>query len=52
MKAARIQSTQVEFRVWCEHCRVRVAPTEERTVVRNNTYHPNCYLKMNAKAKA
>lgn len=52
MKAAKVDSTVVEFRVWCESCCVRVAPNEERTVVRGKTYHPNCYSKLRPKPKA
>ena len=51
MKAAKIDNSRVEFRVWCESCCVRVAPNEERTVVKGKTYHPHCYSKLGAKAK-
>jgi hypothetical protein len=53
MKAVKVvESASAEFRVWCESCCIRVAPNEVRTVVRGKTYHPNCYSKLNAKAKA
>lgn len=51
MKVAKVESANVEFRVWCESCCIRVAPTEERTVVRGKIYHPQCYSKLSAKPK-
>ncbi len=51
MKTAKVETIIAEFRVWCERCSIRVAPNEERTVVLGKTYHPNCYLKLNAKLK-
>jgi hypothetical protein len=39
-------ATPTDFRVWCERCCVRVAPSEEQTVVHGKTYHPRCYLKL------
>ena len=45
MKAAKVDNTKIEFRVWCDICNVRVAPNEERSVIRGKTYHPNCYSK-------
>jgi hypothetical protein len=50
MKVAKFDK-QAEFRVWCESCCVRVAPNEEREVVRGKTYHPNCYSKLSPKPK-
>ena len=35
----------VNFATWCEHCSIRIAPNEERVVVKNKTYHPRCYAK-------
>jgi hypothetical protein len=51
MKAAKAETTPPEFRVWCERCCIRVAPNEERTVIRGKTYHPSCYSKINRKPK-
>ena len=31
------------IKVWCEHCRIRIDPHEERTGVGVKTYHPDCY---------
>ena len=45
MKVAKTDNAKVEFKVWCESCNIRVAPNEERTVVRGKTYHPTCYSK-------
>jgi hypothetical protein len=53
LKTAKIEAPAVvEFRIWCESCCIRVAPTEERTVVRGKTYHPRCYSKLSRKPKA
>jgi hypothetical protein len=45
MKVAKVDNTKAEFRVWCDICNIRVAPNEERSVVRGKTYHPTCYSK-------
>jgi hypothetical protein len=52
MKAAKAESTNADFKIWCESCCIRVAPNEQRTVVRGKTYHPHCYSKLNAKPKS
>ena len=51
MKAAKVENTSAEFKVWCESCCIRVAPNEARTVVRGKTYHPQCYSKLRTKPK-
>ena len=51
MKAAKAESPSAEFKVWCESCSIRVAPNEQKTVVRGKTYHPHCYSKLSAKPK-
>jgi hypothetical protein len=45
MKAAKVDNTKVEFKVWCGICHIRLAPTEERAQVRGKTYHSRCYTK-------
>jgi len=40
-----------EFKVWCEHCSIRIAPNEEQIVFRDKTYHERCYLKLPGDAK-
>ena len=40
MKTANVQP---EFRIWCEHCSIRIAPHEEKTVSDGKTYHQRCY---------
>ena len=40
-----------EFKVWCEHCSIRIAPNEEQIVFRAKTYHERCYLKLPGVAK-
>lgn len=51
MTAARAGKRAPQLKVWCESCCIRVAPNEERTVVRGKTYHRHCYSKLNAKPK-
>jgi hypothetical protein len=46
MKAAKAESAEAEFKVWCESCCIRVAPNEQRIVVRDKTYHSRCYSKL------
>jgi hypothetical protein len=41
-----------DFGVWCEHCSIRIAPNEERVVVKSKTYHQRCYAKSKAAAGA
>lgn len=48
----KIDKVVAEFRIWCDICSIRIAPNEEKTVVEDKTYHPNCYSKARAKAKA
>jgi hypothetical protein len=50
-KAAKSENTIAEFKVWCESCCIRVAPNEERIVVRGKTYHSHCYSKLTSKQK-
>lgn len=47
-KVVKTETATPEFRVWCEHCCIRIAPHEERTAVRGKTYHPRCYSKVSA----
>ncbi len=51
MKVAKVENSSAELKVWCESCCIRVAPNEERTVVRGKTYHSRCYSKLNTKPK-
>ena len=37
-----------DFKVWCEHCCIRIAPHEETSVIRGKTYHPRCYSKVSS----
>jgi len=46
MKAAKVEISKPDFKVWCESCCLRIAPLEERTVVRDKAYHPRCYSKL------
>jgi hypothetical protein len=51
MKVAKAEKTTAEFKIWCESCCIRVAPNEERIVVRGKTYHSHCYSKLKSKQK-
>jgi hypothetical protein len=46
MKVAKARIVIPDFRVWCEHCCIRIAPHEERTAVRDKIYHLRCYSKL------
>ena len=46
MKVAKPETKIKDFRVWCEHCRIRVAPHEERAEAGGKTYHPRCYSQL------
>ena len=35
-----------EFRVWCDSCCIRIAPNEERTMVRDKAYHVSCHTRL------
>jgi hypothetical protein len=50
--AKAAEAPKGDFRVWCEHCSIRVAPNELQTVVAGKTYHLQCYPKAMAKTKA
>ena len=45
LKTAKVDNTKDEFKVWCGICHIRLAPNEERALVRGKTYHPRCYTK-------
>jgi len=45
LKTAKVDNTKDEFKVWCGICNIRLAPNEERALVRGKTYHPRCYTK-------
>jgi hypothetical protein len=51
MKVAKVENANPEFKVWCEGCCIRVAPNEERKVVRGKTYHLRCYSKLSTRSK-
>jgi hypothetical protein len=38
----------VDFRVWCEHCSIRIAPHEEKIAADGKTYHQRCYSRLSA----
>jgi hypothetical protein len=34
------------IKMWCEYCRIRIDPDEERTRLADKIYHPHCYSKL------
>jgi hypothetical protein len=50
MKKAKVEISKSDFKVWCESCCLRIAPSEERRVVLDKAYHPRCYSKLSDKA--
>jgi hypothetical protein len=49
MKRVKVEISKPEFKLWCEACCLRIAPLEERTMVRDKPYHPRCYAKLSPK---
>jgi hypothetical protein len=37
--------------VWCNHCRIRIAPYDLRTVYHGKDYHRDCYAKLSQASK-
>ena len=55
MKAKKPEVPTAEFRVWCEECRIRIAPHEERALQDGKAYHRRCYSRLpmaNGKSKS
>jgi hypothetical protein len=54
MKTVKVENRSTDpsadIKVWCEVCSIRIAPSEERTVIQGKTYHSRCYQKLNRKA--
>ena len=40
------------LKVWCEHCSIRIAPSEMRVASDDKMYHERCYQKSGAGSKA
>ena len=52
MKKVKDENTNVDPKVWCAKCDIRIAPSEDRTVADGKTYHPRCYETLHIKAKS
>ena len=39
------------LKVWCEHCSIRIAPSEIRVASDGKMYHERCYGKSSAGSK-
>jgi hypothetical protein len=48
MKNAKAEIKTVSFRVWCEHCSIRIAPHEDKIAADGKTYHQRCYSRLHA----
>jgi hypothetical protein len=48
MKVNKAEVKSGDFRVWCEHCSIRIAPHEEKIAMDGKTYHQRCYSKHRA----
>jgi len=46
MKAEKRESPNLDLKVWCDRCSIRIAPSEERAMVGNKAYHAQCYAKL------
>jgi hypothetical protein len=51
MKAAKAGTPNGLQPVWCERCYIRIAPSEQRTVVSGKIYHTRCYSKARTASK-
>ena len=49
-KMERAEVENCDFKVWCEHCSIRIAPNEERIASDGKIYHQRCYSKHRAAA--
>jgi hypothetical protein len=38
--------------VWCNHCRIRIAPYDMKMVFHGKDYHQDCYKKVSHSAKS
>ena len=45
IKIEKIEVKSADFRVWCDHCSIRIAPHEEQRTAGGKSYHPRCYSK-------
>jgi hypothetical protein len=45
-------NAEKDFRIWCEHCSIRIAPHEAKVVASGKTYHQRCHLKVHTAAPA
>ena len=43
VKVVEVESC--DFKVWCEHCSIRIAPNEERMTLDGKIFHQRCYSK-------
>jgi hypothetical protein len=39
----------IDLKIWCESCHIRVGSNEQKIVANGKTYHSRCYAKLNAK---
>ena len=41
--------SRIEEPLWCDHCRVRIAPYEKATRAETKTFHADCFRKQGLK---
>lgn len=50
MKQKRISKrSRIENPVWCDHCRIRIAPYEEIEIAGKKAFHRHCFDKVEMK---
>ena len=42
----RVSQPVQDFRIWCQHCFIRIAPHEEKILVKGQAYHQRCHSKL------
>ncbi len=43
---AKVKLLNTDVKVWCASCCIRIAPHEERAILKGQTYHTHCYSKL------
>lgn len=51
-KKVAVEVGNGSLKVWCEHCSIRIAPSEMRVASDGKMYHERCYGKSSAGSKA
>ena len=46
VKVEKVEIKVADFRVWCEKCRIRIAPHEAQIALSGKSYHPRCHSEL------